>query len=218
MTDPMHYCGKLRGRANFIYWHFELTRYFEAINLKNTLTTTTMDERSRLMAMELLRCFINPSELPLIAECRSPKEAISKLRATYYPNTLANHASIRSQIADTVHCGVGKSEEFLFKICFHYRELRLSGGVVDDREIMATILYKLAPEFGHLTSRLDDCRSVAQIASLVEEADREMVWKRALEQKKRRDRERKRLDPVGCASNRTRAHSKQLPAIKQSTF
>ena len=70
----------------------------------------------------------------IIAQCNNPKEAIDKLRATYYPNTLENHA-----IANTHHGGMGKTEHFLFKICHHFRELHNSGAVVTDRDIMATL-------------------------------------------------------------------------------
>src|SRR5699024_8947306 len=140
------------GRENFIYWHFELTRYFETINMSDALLVGHIEQP---MAMHLLRFFIAQSEQDIIAQCNNPKEAIDKLRATYYPNTLENHATIRASITNTHHGGMAKTEHFLFKICHHFRELHISGAVVTDRDIMATLLYKLPAEFDHLIPKLN---------------------------------------------------------------
>ena len=179
--DPMDNCGKLCGRANYISWHFELKQYLEAINLGGTLGIVQVDERQRMVAMEMILFYMEPSERTLVRGCQTPLQVFNRLQAIYYPNTIVNHAGIRGQIANVENDEVGKMEQFLFQICFHFRELRLSGVNVNHQEIMSTLLYKLPTRYGYLIPRLNACRTVQQFANLLEKADREMVWARALE-------------------------------------
>ena len=90
--------GVLRGRGNFIIWYCEMAYYLEAIKLGNTFTDQHVDRDKVNLAMELIRFYMNNSERAIIADCLTPNQAFRRLCNTYYPNTLVNHALIRSEI------------------------------------------------------------------------------------------------------------------------
>ena len=183
--------GKLFGRDNFIHWMDQLFNYFEAINLKQALATDQADDRARECAMELIRFYMEPSEQPIIAQCHDPREAIRLLMRAYYPNSLVNHAKIRADIAKTEHEGVGKTARFISKLCFHYRELRYSGAMVETTAIMATIMFKLPPDFEFIYPKLNQTRDFGRFIDLLKEADDDLAWEQTLKYTRRFDRERK---------------------------
>ena len=59
---------------------------------------------------------------------------------------------------------------------------------------MATLLYKLPAQYDHLIPKLNQCRTVKEFVGLVKDAECKMIWKRALQEKKRRDLEFKRYN------------------------
>ena len=90
-----------------------------------------------------------------------------------------------------------RPNNFSSKICHHFRELYNSGAVVTDRDIMATLLYKLPAEFDHLIPKLNQCRTVKEFVGLVKDTECKMIWKRALEEKKHREFKRFNLFDFG---------------------
>ena len=144
--EPLRH-GVLRGRGNFIIWYCEMAYYLEAIKLGDTFTDQHVDRDKVNLAMELIRFYMNNSERAIIADCFTPNQAFRRLCNTYYPNTLVNHALIRSEIAKTHHGGVGKTQEFVQKIARNFFELRYSGAMISDAEIMSTMMFKLSAEF-----------------------------------------------------------------------
>ena len=79
---------------------------------------------------------MEPSKRTLVHGCQTPLQVFNSLQSIYYPNTLVNHAGIRGQMASIETEEVGKIEQFLFEIYFHFRELRLSGVNVNHYEIL----------------------------------------------------------------------------------
>ena len=190
--------GKLLGRDNFIHWIDNLQHYFEEINLQETLTAIQADERRNSQAMEIIRFYMNPSEQAIIAECRTPSQALRRLLARYYPNNVVNQAKIRAEIANTEHDGVGKMDQFLSKLCFHFRELRFSRIMVNHSEIMSTALYKLPSIYLYLVPKLNRCRNIGDFFDLLKEADKGMAKECAIKNMERLYGEWEELQALGC--------------------
>ena len=186
--------GLLRGRTNFIIWCCEIMKYFEAINLRDTFIDHRVSKNKVLLAMELMRFYMNKSERAIIADCFLPSQALRLLCSTYYPNTLVNHALIRSEIAKIVHGGVGKTQEFVRKIARYFCELRYSGAIINDAEMMSTMMFKLSAEFAYLIPVLNQCRTAAAFCNIIILADDEMGWAQAMNENKRQERDYKQYN------------------------
>lgn len=156
---PFKY-GILRGRESFILWVYELDKYFSDIRLKDTLTDENSDDLRKAEALKKIRLYMAKSEQRIIANCRTPIEALATLQGHYFPINLAARTAVRRKMAALKHDGVGQTRKFLFEAISLFCELFYSGAIVTPSEVMETIFEKLPPDFADpLYRQLNDCTS-----------------------------------------------------------
>jgi len=190
MLKPVVPMQFLKERQQVFEWLFNLRFYVGTTQLREALANEQPDrDANQKFTMETITFFVDKSLRYLIVDCTTPKEMLLKLVRHFFPKTLHARAQIRADIANTKHNGIGSTLEFSDKIILHFKELRLNGEILNEDEIMTTILYKLHKDFAPFIDQLNECRSLAQFHAKLMDIDDKLVIKRALKEELRVNRE-----------------------------
>lgn len=164
---PFKY-GILRGRETFTLWVYELDKHLSDIRMKDTLTDENSDDFRKAAALKKIRLYMIKSEQRIIANCRTPIEALATLQEHYFPVNLAARTAVRRKMAALKHDGVGQTRKFLYEAISFFCELSYSGGTVTSSEVMETIFEKLQPDFADpLYGQLNACTSWTAFLEIV---------------------------------------------------